>query len=166
MNDVDKIKEGMGNAGFKVLEGVEADAFLAIMHDKAQEIKDRKTPRYRYESQYQFPDDVNMHGRKDMDPEGFRNCTHLSISRGMEFLEDKNADEFEQKQIPGIVGMTDDNKKMQLLKNHINGCVMAELGENWGHSGFSMSLCVNHVLKAKEMGWDNYIRYVRGFASE
>lgn len=164
--DVDKLKDSIGQAGFKVLEGSEADAFLSMMHNKAQEMKDRKTPRYRYESQYQFPDDVNVHGSKDMDPEGFRNSTHLSISRGMEFLEDKDEKEFEQREIAGIVGVTDDNRKMELLKNHINACVMDELGENWGHSGFSMSMAVQHVLKAKKIGWEKYIQYVRGFAVE
>lgn len=159
---VEKLTESLNESGYRILKGNEAAGFFKMMDEQIEKTKKARTPRYRYESKYQFPDDVDLFGSKEMDPEGFRNSTHLSVSRGMEYLEDKHLDGFVQKEIPGIFGVTDDNKMMEELKDHINSCVMKELGRQWGHSGFSMSLAAGHVLKAKSLGWDKYIEYVRG----
>lgn len=119
-------------------------------------------PRYRYENKYQFPDDIDIYGSKE-DGEGFRNSAHLSVSRGMEFMEGKDLKDFSMREYQNIKGVTEDNENVRKLKDHINSCVMKELGDEWGHSGMSMILATGHVLKAKELGWDNYIQWVRGW---
>jgi hypothetical protein len=121
-------------------------------------------PRYRYESKYQFPDDVNIYGGNlKEDGEGYRNSAHLSVSRGMEYLEDKNPDDFIQKTYKNIGGISEDNKNMDKLKDHINTCVKKELGNEWGHSGMSMILAAGNALEARKRGWDNYIAWVRSW---
>lgn len=122
-------------------------------------------PVYRYQSKYQFPDDIDIYGDKE-NGEGFRNSSHLSVSRGMEFMEGKDLKDFSQREYEDIGGISKDNENMKQLKNHIDKCVMKELGDNWGHSGASMIMVVNHTLKAKEWGWDKYIELVRTFASD
>lgn len=123
-------------------------------------------PIYRYESKYQFPDDIDIHGNTKEDGQGFRNSVHLSVSRGMEFMEGKNLDDFSQREYENIKGISEDNKNVEQLKDHINKCVMKELGSNWGHSGMSMILAVQHVFKAKELGWDKYIEWIRSWPSK
>lgn len=120
-------------------------------------------PIYRYESKYQFPDDIDISGHRDKDGEGFRNCAHLSISRGMEFMEGKDLKDFDMKLYKNIHGISQDNKNVEKLKDHIESCVTKELGSRWGHSGFSMIYTTNQVLEAKERGWDNYIQWVRSW---
>lgn len=122
-------------------------------------------PRYRYESKYQFPDDIDIYGNIEEHGEGFRNSLHLSVSRGMEFMEDKDPKDFSMKEYQNIKGVTEDNKNVEELKHHIDECVMKELGDNWGHSGMSMILATGHVLKAKELGWDKYIEWIRSWPS-
>lgn len=155
--------KSMDKVGFKVLTGDEAKMFFELMNKRTEEIKNRRTPRYHYESKYQFPDDIDLGGTGDFDPEGFRNSTHLSISRGMEYMEIENLAEYEQLRYKHIGGITRDNSNMRRLKNHINKCVMKELGDNWGHSGASMSYVAAEVLKAKELGWDKYIEEIRNW---
>ena len=120
-------------------------------------------PRYRYESKYQFPDDIDIYGNTEKNGEGFRNSAHLSVSRGMEFMEGKDPEDFVMKTSEQIAGISEDNENVQALKKHIDKCVMKELGDNWGHSGMSMILATGHVLKAKELGWDGYIQWIRGW---
>lgn len=121
-------------------------------------------PRYRYESKYQFPDDINIYGGDlKEDGEGFRNSTHLSVSRGMEFMEGKDLKDFSMKTSKQIAGISEDNKQVKKLKDHINKCVMKELGDEWGHSGMSMILATGHVLEAKKLGWDGYLQWIRGW---
>lgn len=123
-------------------------------------------PRYRYESKYQFPDDIDIYGNTKENGEGFRNSAHLSVSRGMEFMEGKDLKDFSMKEYQNIKGVTEDNKNVEELKHHIDECVMKELGDNWGHSGMSMILATGHVLKAKELGWDKYIEWIRSWPSK
>ncbi len=123
-------------------------------------------PRHRYESKYQFPDDIDICGNIEENGEGFRNSAHLSVSRGMEFMEGKDPKDFVMKTSKQIAGISEDNKNVDELKDHIDKCVMKELGDNWGHSGMSMILATGHVLKAKELGWDKYIEWIRSWPSK
>lgn len=120
-------------------------------------------PIYRYESKYQFPDDINIASSDPNDGNGFRNSAHLSVSRGMEFLEDKNLDDFSMKEYKNIGGITEDNKSVEQLKDHIEKCVTTELGSRWGHSGASISYAAGHAMEAKKLGWDNYIQWIRSW---
>ena len=120
-------------------------------------------PMYRYESKYQFPDDMNIAGGEG---NVFRNSIHVSISRGMEFMEGKDVKDFSMREYSNIKGISEDNENVEKLKDHIEKYVTKELGNEWGHSGFSMIYAVGQVLKAKEVGWDNYIQWIRGWKKE
>lgn len=123
-------------------------------------------PVHKYESKYQFPDDIDIYGNTEENGQGFRNSAHLSVSRGMEFMEGKDLKDFSMREYKQIAGVTEDNKNVEKLKNHIEKCVTKELGNRWGHSGMSMILAVQHVFKAKEVGWDKYIEWIRSWKNK
>ena len=103
-------------------------------------------PEYKYKSKYQFPEDMDISGNQKKEGNGFRNSMHLSISRGMEFMEGKDLKNFSMREYQNIKGVTEDNENVRKLKDHINSCVMKELGDKWGHSGFSMIYAVAQVF--------------------
>lgn len=123
-------------------------------------------PEYKYESKYLFPDDMDISGERKKEGNGFRNSIHLSISRGMEYMDNKDLKDFSMREYANIKGVTEDNKAVDKLKNHIEKCVTKELGSRWGHSGFSMIYVTNQVLEAKRLGWDKYIDWVRSWKNK
>ncbi len=159
------------NKGFKyIIDTQWAEDFRLKQERKYQEYEKKEKermlaiPRYRYESKYQFPDDIDIWGGNLAEKgEGFRNFTHLSVSRGMEFMEGKDLKDYSMKEYQNIKGITEDNENVRELKNHIEECVEKELGSNWGHSGMSMILATGHVFKAKELGWDGYLQWIRSW---
>ncbi len=167
------IKNGMiygliGKKGQFIMDSEWKKAFDLKLEKQAEEYAKENMkrmlaiPRYKYESKYQFPDDINIYGGNlAEDGEGFRNSAHLSVSRGMEFMEGKDLKDFSMKEYRNIGGITENNKNVDKLQNHIDKCVMKELGSEWGHSGMSMILATSHVLKAKELGWEGYINQIR-----
>ena len=143
---------------FRLKQEIEYEKARKKEHERLMAI-----PRHRYESKYQFPDDINIYSSTNEHGEGFRSSSHLSVSRGMEFMEGKDLKDFSMKEYENIKGVTEDNKNVRKLKDHIEKCVTKELGKEWGHSGMSMILVTQHVLKAKEVGWDNYINWIRSW---
>ena len=81
-------------------------------------------------------------------------------------MEGKDLKNFSMREYQNIKGVTEDNENVRKLKDHINSCVMKELGDKWGHSGFSMIYAVGQVLEAKERGWENYIQWVSGWKKD
>ena len=79
-------------------------------------------------------------------------CRNMVIA-GMEWLDANPDAKPEFTQLEGVFGMTfQENEDMKNMQNHMND----EVGG--GVTGAMMQASTNHVLAAKKLGWENYIK--------
>ena len=83
---------------------------------------------------------------------GYENACRKMVIAGMEWLDKHKEANPTFDQFVNVFGMTDnENDDMKAMQKHMNKAIDNEA------SGAMMQACTNHILHAKEVGWETYI---------